>query len=156
MTKFIPTRNPYVVTDKENKTFLLMHHNVLCQFLRNKNILTDENQDDAYKDFEEFLKKVRAFYGIPVIRFDTFIDNNMFIESFEFRCGDQCFNSIQECVTFARSSGMTKSNKDTYVGNMILKAIKNNNQLYGKVWSSKVNYIDNLKEYQMKFVEKFD
>ena len=77
--KFIPTRNPYIVTDNENKQFLMMSHNVLCQFLRSKNILTDENQDDAYKDFEDFLKKVRGVYGIPVLRMDAFIEHNMFI-----------------------------------------------------------------------------
>ena len=154
--RFIPTRNPYIVTDSKNKQFLMMPHNVLCQFLRSKNILTDENQDDAYKDFEEFLKKVRGIYGIPVLRMDTFIEYNMFIERFEFSCGDHKFNSIIECVKFCRESGLTKSINDNYIASMIIKAIKENKQLYGCSWNSKTYYVKNLTDYKMVFKEKID
>lgn len=154
--QFIPTRNPYIVTDYKNKQFLMMQHNVLCQFLRKKGILTEENQDDAYKDFDEFLKKVRGYYGIPVLRMDAVVEHNMFIEKFKFTCGERCFGSIMECVKFCRESGLTKSTNDNYIASMITKAIKEGKQLYGYSWSNEVIFIDNLTDYKIMFKEKID
>ena len=154
--QFIPTRNPYIVTDCENKQFLMMHHNVLCQFLRKKGILTEENEDDAYKDFDEFLKKVRGHYGIPVLRMDVVVEHNMFIEKFKFVCGDRQFDSIMECVKFCRESGLTKSKNDGYIATMIAKAIAEGKNLYGYSWKSEVFYVDNLTDYKIVFKEKID